>query len=150
MHGAAGIARDELPERAREVARIGGATVLIVHDLQLRSLAREAQDGGDEVRATLPEQPLRANDQVRLRQDIADGLFPRELGPAVHVERTDGVILTVRSGRPSVEHIVVLSCSKRAPVSRAARARFAGPMAFTRCAVSGSASADPPECRRHS
>src|SRR5882762_7806871 len=86
MHGAAGIARYELPERAREVARIGGATVLIVHDLQLRSLAREAQDGGDEVRPTLAEQPLRANDQVRLGQDVPDGLLPRELAPAVHIE----------------------------------------------------------------
>src|SRR5207302_9345210 len=76
------------------------------YDLQLRRLACKAQDGGDEVRATLPEQPLGANDQVPLRQDVADGLLPRKLGPAVNVERTDRIVLAVRAGRPTVEHVV--------------------------------------------
>ncbi len=106
MHRPAGVTRDQLPQGGREVGSVGRLAVLIVHYLEARALPGAPQDRRNEVRPAAAEQPLGAHDQMRLRQDIADGLLSGKLAPAIDGERRHRVLFPIRAARPPIEHVI--------------------------------------------
>jgi len=110
-----------------EVGRVSGTPSLIGDDLELPSLVGEPQDGLDEVRAELTENPRCTHD------DVLDELAPYRdlavcLAAAVNTQRGRFVGLDVRPALGAVEDVVGRDVNQRRSVHRACARQVSRPL----------------------